>query len=158
MFCVLERRLQRRLGDRMWVSHVAAVCLLVGETALYSQMDAYPTVGWALYHPLHIIVSITSVVCLWTQMDGCRSTARYIRWGLALIVAAFTCWLVDMFACEATQHLHLHAFGWHLLSAAAIAAMHCALACQICRHNDVAEVSLFGVPVGVAATSRDKAA
>lgn len=140
LFCVFERRLQCNPWANKYIW-----ALMILETWLYFQMDSHPQLGWALYHPLHVSVSFVTVFGLVVQMDGCPRTGYYVRIGLALIAVAFSCWLLDMFLCEVTQHLYLHAFGWHLFSAAAIAALHAGLASQICRQNKLSHISLFGL-------------
>jgi len=154
LFCVFERQLLRRhwLGKCAWA-------LLAAETVLYFQMDAYPKVGWALYHPLHATVGFAVAMGALFQASGCKRTQKYLLAGLLFMAVAFGSWLLDMFWCDSTQHLFLHAFGWHLNSAAAIAAFHAAVACQVCRQKKLSSVSLLGlVDFGVDASSSAEAA
>ncbi len=152
LFTVTARRLTRK-GISTPGQFVLLVAIVAAETALYSQMDTYPKLGWALYHPLHVSVSVATVGFLWT--DAVRAEdVRCMRWlklGIFFIIVGFTCWLVDMFACAfmLSLHLHLHAFGWHLFSAASIGCLHCAMACHVCRVEGIGidDCTIAGVRV-----------
>lgn len=113
------------------------------ETVLYWQMDKYPNIGWALYHPLHVMVDIVVVYTLWSKFKALsvgKSLSygmRLLIRGLVLIIIAFGCWLLDMFWCDTFQFLYLHAFGWHLLSGLAILHLHIALSTLIAMENGI---------------------
>jgi len=148
LFTLLETRLNRIFGRNSTLQWIGLLFLLFCETVLYGFMDVYPQLGWALYHPLHVSVSIINVGLLSLNMNNCKRTAFLIKLGLTLIAIAFAAWLLDMFACESTKHLHLHAFGWHFLSAAAIACLHSAVVLHVARENNIARVSIFGIELG----------
>lgn len=143
LFTVFEEALKSKP-----VYNYAIVALFVLENAMYFQMDSYPQVGWAAYHPLHVLVDIVVVVGLYRQGNTCKRTLLCFQYGLGLILASVVCWLGDMFMCDMTQALHLHALGWHMLSSAAIACLHIGLAVQICRQNKRSGVRFLGFDVG----------
>ena len=123
-----------------WIKY-CYIPFVIFETILYWQMDKYPTIGWALYHPLHVIVDIIVVYTLYSKymMLTNGNTTSFgigvlIR-GLKLIFFAFFCWLLDFFMCHTFYYLYLHAFGWHIFSGLAIFHLHVALAALIAMEN-----------------------
>jgi dihydroceramidase len=126
--------LQRTLIIRPWIYYVLAG-LFVTEHILYFQMDKFPRLGWALYHPLHGLVDFSVVAAVFCQSQGDTMVMNILKSGVGCILVALLAWLIDMFACEASRHLLLHAFGWHLFSCAAIAHLHLALYVLLCKQH-----------------------
>jgi len=137
LFCVFEQELKRDRRGSLCICALFAV-----ENFAYSLMDTQPTLGWALYHPLHACVDVVLVRKLWLQTQDSPQIQRYIKLGVTSIFLALVCWLLDMFACDAVQAYYLHAFGWHFLSCAAITYMHLAVALMLCRQHGHMELAL----------------
>lgn len=119
--------------------------LFVIETSCYWLMDLYPEVGWLLYHPAHTAVDLLVVYGVYVEAvsTGQLDTQKCVKWGLGLIAVAGTAWGIDFVHCDATQHLHLHAYGWHFFSCAAITMLHIALALILLRRDNQAELPIL---------------
>ena len=68
----------------------------VFETILYSQMDKYPTIGWALYHPLHSMVDIVVVYFCYKKCVSYNNEygMKLIQRGLVFILHLWHgCWI-----------------------------------------------------------------
>ena len=127
--CVFEDALRARPAR----TGGAIAALFVVENVAYAFMDAYPVLGWAAYHPLH---SCVDVVIVWSLIQQARGSPAVVRWalrGVACIAGAFVFWAMDFWGCAWSRPYHLHAYGWHLGSCAAIGCLHVALAVQACR-------------------------
>merc|ERR1712083_1103441 len=110
------------------------------------------TIGWALYHPLHVMVDIVVVYTLYSKYmalsvgkDSSFGIQLLVR-GLVLIGIAFGSWLLDMFWCDTFQSLYLHAFGWHIFSGLSIFHLHVALACLVAMEHGESRLSLQYLP------------
>lgn len=117
------------------------------ETSVYWLMDLYPKVGWLLYHPAHSTVDLLVVYGVYVEAAATnqRDIQTLVKLGLGLIAVAGGAWGADFAYCDATQHLHLHAYGWHFFSCAAIATLHIALALILLRRHKMTELpTLFG--------------
>merc|ERR1711971_1239015 len=115
-------------------------------------MDKFPTIGWALYHPLHVLVDICIVYTLYRKYmllsvgkDSSFGIQLLLR-GLVLIAIAFGAWLLDMFYCDIFQHYYLHAFGWHIFSGLSIFHLHVAVACLITMENGKSQLCMRRLP------------
>lgn len=119
--------------------------LAILETALYWQMDKYPVIGWAIYHPLHTAIDLSSFGILYYKTNyqyNCTVGNQLFKNGVILIVIAFISWGLDMWFCDIFRNYYLHAFGWHLFSGMAIAHFHLGLALLVCLENNVDTLKL----------------
>lgn len=129
---------------RRALSMIAA--LLAIEHVSYCGLDFAPQL-WMLYHPCHGCVDVAVVVGVVREARAQRLRHTFVRAlviGLAAIALGLAAWGLDMFACEAVQSWRLHAWGWHVLAATAIAALHFCFALLLAKRNKRETLRLFG--------------
>lgn len=97
------------------------------------------------YHPAHTAIDLFVVYSVYTEAatSGQRGVRVLVTMGLALFAVAGVAWGLDFTRCVDVQHLHLHAYGWHLFSCAAIAVLHVGLALILLRRANVSELPIL---------------
>ena len=109
--------------------------LFVLENLSYWAMDAQPSM-WMLYHPAHGVVDIAVVLGATSEALRAGLTRTFVKvlaLGMGCIVVALTGWCLDMFMCDSMKFYYLHAYGWHLFAALAIACLHIELGLLLSR-------------------------
>lgn len=73
-----------------------------------------------LFCEIHLIVLSFATAWRYSQLILPPLIARSVYKAAFLAIFGFACWLLDFFFCGSFQHMHLHAYGWHILTAIAL--------------------------------------
>lgn len=123
--------------------------LLVVETSGYWLLDLYPGYWtWMLYHPCHGVIDVALVVgCMKEVLRNklTKTTLRIALSGIVLILIGIACWLLDMFLCDTFHPYYLHAWGWHVFAAAAIACWHVLFALLLAKRAGREKLEILGM-------------
>merc|ERR1719491_2794855 len=98
-----------------------------------------------MYHPCHGVIDIAVVLGSIYEASThkmSKTTLRIVLVGVPLILIALLCWLLDMFMCDQFQSYYLHAWGWHLFAAGAIACLHLVLALLLAKRGGCEKIEI----------------